>query len=183
MVVLRATPAKWWTAHQGKITTWETCRRLFMIRFGTDTKGMDSLYDGVTCPTPHIRACEEAWKDRSNDEWVHLFVHTLDSSPRHWYTETKLCHGTEKWHTLRHNLYLTFDQSEYPSVDDSLELVCMKIVEDPLPICIQPDWIAQIENAIECYNFTIDEDDDPRNINIPEFEGSRAVVGPTLECP
>jgi len=59
----------------------------------------------------------------------------------------------------------------------------MKIAEDPLPIYTQPDWIAQTENARECYNFTIDEDDDPRNINIPESEGSRAVVGPTLECP
>ena len=91
--------------------------------------------------------------------------------------------GTKNWHTLRENLYLTFDQSEYPSVDDSLELVRMKIVEDPLPICTQPDWTTQIENAKECYNFTIDEDDDPRNINIPESEGSHAVVGPTLECP
>ena len=31
--------------------------------------------------------------------------------------------------------------------------------------------------------FTIDEDDDPRNINIPKFEGSHIVVGPMLECP
>ena len=41
----------------------------------------------------------------------------------------------------------------------------------------------QTENATECYNFTIDEDDDPRNINIPESKGSHTVVGPTLECP
>ena len=54
VVALRATPARWWTAHQGKINTWETCRRLLMIRFGTDNGGMDSLYDGVTCPSPHI---------------------------------------------------------------------------------------------------------------------------------
>ena len=80
---LRATPARWWTVHQGKITTWETCHILLMIRFGTNTGGMDSLYDGVTCPAPHIWAYEEAWKDRSKDEWVHLFVHTLDSNPIH----------------------------------------------------------------------------------------------------
>ena len=88
VVALRATLARWWTAHQGKINTWETCRRLLMIRFGTDTGRMDSLYDGVTYLAPHIRTCEEAWKDRSNNEWVHLFVHTLDSNPRHWYMET-----------------------------------------------------------------------------------------------
>ena len=68
--------------HQGNIATWETCRRLLMIMFGTNTGGIDSLYDGVTYLAPHIRAYEEAWKNRSNDEWVHLFVHTLDSNPR-----------------------------------------------------------------------------------------------------
>ena len=67
-------------------------------------------------------------------------------------------------------------------MDDALELVRMKIAEDPSPICTQLDWIAQIENARECYNFTIDEDDNPRNINISESEGLRAVVGPTLDC-
>ena len=80
-------------------------------------------------------------------------------------------------------MYLTFDQSEYLLVDDALELICMKIVEDPSPICMQLDWTAQIENAKECYNFTIDEDDNPRDINISESEGSCAVAGPTLECP
>ena len=111
-----------------------------MIRFRDDTRGMDSLYDGVSCLAPHIRAYEEAWKDKSSHEWVHLFVHTLDSSPRHWYAETELRCGSEDWQTLRENLYLTFDQSEYPSVDDALELVCIKIANDPLPICIQTDW-------------------------------------------
>ena len=96
--------------------------------------------------------------------------------------ETELCHGTESWYILRENLYLTFDQLEYPLVDDALELARMKIAEDPSPICTHPDWTTQIKNARECYNFTIDEDDDPRNINISESKGSRTVAGPTLEC-
>ena len=53
--------------------------------------------------------------------------------------------GTKNWHTLRENLYLTFDQLEYPSVDDALELAHMKITKDPSPICIQLDWTTQIE--------------------------------------
>ena len=87
----------------------------------------------------HIRACEEAWKDRSKDEWVHLFVNTLDSSPRHWYAETEPCRDTENWQTLRENLYLTLDQSKYPSVDDALELLRIRVANDPLPISIQID--------------------------------------------
>ena len=100
----------------------------------------------------------------ATDEWVHLFVHTLDSNPRHWYLETELRHGTESWYTLRENLYLTFDQSEYHLVDDSLELIHLKIVEDPLPISTQLDWTMHIENVRECYNFIIDDDENPRNI-------------------
>lgn len=109
VVAIRATPVRWWIVHQGNIATRETCRRLLMISFGTDTGGMDSLYDGFSYPAPHIRACEEAWKDRSSDEWLHLFVHTLDNNPRHWYAETELRRGIENWQTLRENLYLTFD--------------------------------------------------------------------------
>lgn len=29
---------------------------------------------------------------------------------------------------------------------------------------------------------TIEEDENPRNINIPESEGSRTATGPPLEC-
>lgn len=75
--------------------------------------------------------------------------------------ETELRRGIENWYTLRESMYLTFDQSKYPLVHDSLELVHMKIVEDPSPICTQPDWTVQTENGRECYNFTINEDDDP----------------------
>ena len=101
---------------------------------------MESLYDGVSRPASHIWAYEEAWKDKSKDEWVHLFVHTLDSSLRYWYVETKLRRGTEIWQTLRENLYLMFDQSEYTLVDDALELLRIRITNDPLPISIQTDW-------------------------------------------
>ena len=59
----------------------------------------------------------------------------------------------------------------------------MKIEEDPLPICTQLDWTTHIENTRECYNFTIDEDENPRDINIPKYEGSRAVVQPPLDFP
>ena len=97
VVVLRGTLARWWTTHQHNIATWDTCSRLLLIRFGDDTGGIESLYDGVSGLATHIRTCEEAWKDRSKDEWVHLFVHTLDSSPRHWYAETKLHRSTENW--------------------------------------------------------------------------------------
>ena len=83
---------------------------------------------------------QRSMENRSKDEWVHLFVDTLDSSPRHWYVEIELHRGTKNWQTLRENLYLTFDQSEYPLVDDVLEVLCIRVVDDPLPISIQTYW-------------------------------------------
>ena len=47
----------------------------------------------------------------------------------------------------------------------------------------QPDWNEQEANAVECYNLAIDEDDDPRNIKIPESEGQCKVHGPAFEAP
>ena len=54
VVALRATPARWWTAHQQNITTWDTCRKLLLIRFRVDVGGMELLYDGVSGPASHI---------------------------------------------------------------------------------------------------------------------------------
>ena len=54
----------------------------------------------------------------------------------------------------------------------------------------QPEWAIQLQAALECYNFAAksdnedkDEDEDPRNTNIPKSEGTRDVEGPQLEIP
>ena len=49
-----------------------------------------------------------------------------------------------------------------------------------------PNWAIQLEHELECYNFVEepgDEDENPRSINIPEYEGTREVDGPKLEIP
>ena len=93
-MALQATPTRWWVAHKENITTWETCHRLFILRFGEDVEAVSSNYNGLTNPIVHIESCDKEWKHHNVDEWVHLFVHTLDTSPRNWYTETELRKGT-----------------------------------------------------------------------------------------
>ena len=78
------------------------------------------------------------------------------------------------------NFLLTFAfESEYPSVDQALDIIKSKIFEDfTLSVQTQPDWALQLKYALECYNFEAepeDEDEDPRNTNIPESEGTRDV--------
>ena len=73
------------------------------------------------------------------------------------------------WLVLIEGFQLTFGfQSEYPKIDDSLEVIKMKVFDDfPLPLINQPYWVAQLENAIECYNLAAGEEEDPCNVNIP----------------
>ena len=36
-----------------------------------------------------MEAYYRSWKHRNADEWVHLFIHTLDTLPKSWYTDTE----------------------------------------------------------------------------------------------
>lgn len=80
---------------------------------------------------------------------------------------------------------LTFNfESDYHEADDVLESIKERIFDsDPLSMINYPDWFAQLETALECYNLAADEDDEPHNINIPESEGTREIQGPELEIP
>ena len=102
----------------------------------------------------HIESCIKACQHRSADEWVHLFVHTLDTTPRNWYTEAELHRHTENWSLLTDGFKLTFEfESEYPEIDDALEVIRTKVFEDsPFPLDNHPDWAVQLENVLECYN-------------------------------
>ena len=79
---MRATPTRWWATHKKNIATWESYHRLMIIKFGEDVEAISCKYDGLMDPKVHIESCAKAWQHRNADEWVHLFVHTLDTSPR-----------------------------------------------------------------------------------------------------
>ena len=68
-------------------------------------------------------------------------------------------------------------------MDVAIRLIHTKVFDDKEIAEYQPDWKEQEANAVECYNLAIDEDDDPRNINIPDSEGHCEVHGPAVEAP
>lgn len=39
----------------------------------------------------------QAYVEKPQPEWVHLFCYTLDIVPMNWYVETELCHGIGEW--------------------------------------------------------------------------------------
>jgi hypothetical protein len=47
----------------------------------------------------------------------------------------------------------------------------------------EDEWTAPLQKLQVCYNIDVDEDDDPRNVNITETEGQRDVEGPGVELP
>ena len=71
--------------------------------------------------------CEQSWSKILADEWVHLFVQTLDTVPRNWYTETELRKGTISWPIMIESFLLTFSfESKYPSIDQALKIIKTK---------------------------------------------------------
>ena len=57
-------------------------------------------------------------------------------------------------------------EDDYPHINATLNIVKKKIFENKVLVIWQPDWDAQIHNVMEHYNFNVEEDDDPFNIDI-----------------
>ena len=141
-VALRATPTRWWVEHKQNIATWKTCQRLLMIRFGQKLGELECQYNGEIDPRIHVEFFTKKWQHRSADEWVHLFIHTLDTNSRNWYTETELRRGIKNWSLMVGEFELTFNfDSNYPEVDDVLESIKERIFDtDSLPVVSYHDW-------------------------------------------
>ena len=106
-LAVRATPARWWYAHKENIASWDDLKRLMAIRFSTDSEYVQHKYTGQSDPRSHIQTCEQNWSDIPEDEWVHRFIHTLDTVPRNWYTEAELRKGTTTWPLMIDSFLLT----------------------------------------------------------------------------
>jgi len=64
------------------------------IKFGLEDTRVEVKYDGKVDPWEHIYHYTSVWKEVAEQEWVHGFIHTLETIPMNWYLETKLQHGT-----------------------------------------------------------------------------------------
>ena len=106
---------------------------------------------------------------------------------KNWYIEIELRRGTVAWPLMVKGFQLTFKfESEYPEIDQALKVRKRKLLADcSLPVFETPKWKIALEQALECYNLTEEgeEDEDPRNINIPMSEGTRDVQGLELKVP
>ncbi len=115
-----------------------------------------------------MEQCYAAWMQVSQEEWVHRFVHTQELVAKNWYAKFVLHHRTVSWVNLADSFVLTFSIDDvFPTLDVAIRLIRTKVFDDEEVIQYQPDWEEKEANVVECYNLAIDDEDDPRNIDIP----------------
>jgi len=180
----RATASRWWNGHKQIIKSLGDCQNFLRLRFIERPQEVQNKYNGRTDPREHLEQCYAAWKNVPHEEWVHRFVHTLESAAKNWYAKAELRHGTLRGVNLADSFILTFAvDDECPSLDAAVRLIHAKVFDDEEVMQYQPNWEKTEANAVECYNLAFDDEDDPRNISIPESEGHCEVHGPKLEMP
>lgn len=81
--VLHATPARWWGTHEGTFKDWRGYRCMMKIRFGKLELCITEKYDGHDDPCMHLTRWIRGYREEPQLEWVHLFYHTQDVTPRH----------------------------------------------------------------------------------------------------
>jgi hypothetical protein len=174
---LKATLARWWGTHKNNIVHWVQCRTLMAMRFSEQVEGCEVRYTGQSCMKDHVQSCEEAWSSIPQEQWVHKFINILDTTPINWYLQAELRLTTSDWYGMTHNFVATFLlESQYPTVDQDLQVVRQKVFKETpnFPIEQEEDeWTEPLQKLQGCYNINVDEDDDPRNVNITETREER----------
>jgi hypothetical protein len=69
---------------------------------------------------------------------------------------------------------------QYPTIDQALHIVRHKVFEEApsFPLEQEEDeWTMPLQKLQGCYNINVDEDDDPRKMNINETNGQRDIEG------
>jgi hypothetical protein len=75
-------------------------------------------------------------------------------------------------------------ECQYPIVDQDLQIVRQNVFEEaPNPPLEQEEdeWNVPLQWLQGCYNINVDEDDDPRNVNISKTKGKRDIEGIGIE--
>jgi hypothetical protein len=88
---------------------------------------------------------------------------------------------------MTQNFVTTFlFEIQYPTMNQVLQIVRHKLFEEvpSLPLEKEEDeWTTPLQKMQGCYNINVDEDHDPKKVNIIETEGQRDIEGPRVELP
>lgn len=108
-----------------------------------------------------------------------MFIYTLDNIPWNWYTQLELQQETFDWESLTENFITTFIfQDEDVMVQPTLQLIQENFFEQfEQPEESLHDWSMFSKRTLKCYKIDKyqQDDDQPREVNIPETKGERAA--------
>jgi hypothetical protein len=105
---LKSNTARWWGTHKNNITDWVQCHTLMTTLFSEHIEGCEVRYIGRSYPKDHVRSCEEAWSNIPQEQWVHKFINTLDTTPINWYLQAEMSLITADWEGMTQNFATTF---------------------------------------------------------------------------
>ena len=89
---------------------------------------MSHKYKGLSNPVEHNNQCHITFEKYRRQEWVHHFIHTLEMTPRIWYTSLELQQGTQDSDEVVTQFVHTFAfADEQSAVDAELQTVKEKI--------------------------------------------------------
>ena len=92
---------------------------------------MSQRYIGLSNHVEHINQCRIAFAEYPRKEWVHHFIHTLEMTPRSWYTSMELRQGNQEWEGLAKKFAHTFEFSdERPTIDVALQEIKEMIFDE-----------------------------------------------------
>jgi hypothetical protein len=81
---------------------------LITAQFLDNIEGCEVRYTGQICLKDHVQGCEEDWTNIPQEQWVHKFINTLDTTPINWYLQVELCLTTADWEGMTQNFVATF---------------------------------------------------------------------------
>ena len=124
------------------------------------------------------------------DAWAHRFIHTLGLIPKMWYIQHELHWAIATWTNIVHDFHVTFKfEVESIQLEKALQImhdiifaIKLKGNTTNTPLCPYHRTKQSSRDLVKCYKVDIESDDDEdlRNLNIPETEGERQVAIPSF---
>jgi hypothetical protein len=78
------------------------------VRFGTKVEYIVEKYVGLSEPSYHVAQCGDIWSLIPKKEWMHRFIHTLETIPKICFSELEMNKETTYWDELTQRFKVTF---------------------------------------------------------------------------
>ena len=94
------------------------------VRFNEEVPTASHKYVGFSSTTKHINRRHTVFVEYLWQDWVHLFIHTLEMTPITLYASMELWQGTQDWEEIAKQFVHIFEFAyEQPIVEAALQIL------------------------------------------------------------